>query len=94
MGADYFSLAVPLIVFTVLLLDINRHMEEYSEDKASKTGFVLARFIVILALVISVILGLMEILGLGPSYSLLNYSKTFNLLVLVGYLIFTRFKRK
>lgn len=93
MGGDYFKLAVPLIVFTILLLDIRRHMEVYQGDRKNQTKFRTARICVIGALILSLLVGGLGLAGVKLDGRLVDFSKTLNLIVLIVYLVFTRFKR-
>lgn len=93
MGGEYFKLAVPLIVFIVLLIDIDRQLDTYTNDGKNIKKFKFARVLIIIALIISLILGIFDILGRPLGERLAYYSKLFNVIVLITYLIFTRFKR-
>ena len=92
MAEKIFRLIIPILVFLIMLMDINRSLKVYKSDR-NTMKFKIARVFIVIALLISLILGLVNLLGHDINKSLVYYSKIFNAVVLIIYLLFIRFKR-
>lgn len=92
MSSDLFRLLIPILVFMVLLLDIRKNMGIYKRSKRDIKKFEVARIFIIAALLISIVVGVFEILGKPLNSELTYYITIYNVLVLLIYLVFTRFK--
>ena len=92
MDNNLFKLMIPVIIFLVLLIDIKNSLEIYSGSEKDIKKFKIAKIFILIALFISAIVGILNFIN-RPLNNKLNYYITmYNVLVLVIYLLFTRFK--
>ncbi len=89
---NIFRFFIPIFVFTILLLDARNNMKIYRRNRRDIKKFEVASVFLIISLAISIIIGLLKFTNREIN-EMINYIiVSYNMLVLIIYIIFTRFK--